>query len=185
MMSLALVGPELPALARRAITTFIDSGVRVDAGRPGAPRAPVFVTLRSADGALRGCIGSLVAVEPDVAAETARSAVLAATRDPRFPPVSAAELDGIEIEVSVLMPEEPVHGLEELDPDRYGVIVRDQTGRQGLLLPQVPGIETPSAQVDIARRKAGIATGVKITLGRFEVHKFAESYSVQGGRSRV
>jgi AMMECR1 domain-containing protein len=124
------------------------------------------------DGALRGCVGSVVASQADVVTETARSAVLAATRDPRFPPVSTPELSALLIEVSVLGPEQPVTGPSELDPHRYGVIVRDATGRQGLLLPGIPGIDEASAQVDIARRKAGIDPGVAVQLSRFEVRKW-------------
>jgi len=169
-----MLGSELPAIARRAIASFLHSNVSLDVGRPGAPRAPVFVTLRSLDGALRGCIGSLVAMEADVASETARSAVLAATRDPRFPPVRAEELGELRIEVSVLLPEEPVRDFAELDPQRYGVVVRDARGRQGLLLPEVPGVDTPELQVEIARRKAGIEPEASVTMRRFEVVKFSE-----------
>jgi MEMO1 family protein len=171
------VGPELPAIARRAIFEWLSTGVRSEARRPGTPCAPVFVTLRNADGSLRGCIGSLSAAETDVVAETARSAVLAATRDPRFSPVTQAELSGLSIEVSVLMPEEPVADPRELDPARYGVVVRDPHGRQGLLLPEVPGVDTPEMQVDIARRKAGIEPNQPVSLRRFEVRKFAEPKS--------
>lgn len=134
----------------------------------------MFVTLRERDGALRGCVGSLVASEPDVVTETARSAVLAATRDPRFPPVSPPELPRLSIEVSVLGPEEPVSGPSELDPHRYGVVVRDGFGRQGLLLPDIPGIEDALTQVDIARRKAGIDPEATVRLYRFEVEKWQE-----------
>jgi AmmeMemoRadiSam system protein A len=129
----------------------------------------VFVTLRAIDGALRGCVGSVVASQADIVSETARSAVLAATKDPRFPPVSTPELAALLIEVSVLGPEELVSGPSELDPQRYGVIVRDGSGRQGLLLPGISGIDDASAQVDVARRKAGIAPDAAVRLFRFEV----------------
>jgi AmmeMemoRadiSam system protein A len=174
MLELKAFGSDLPGIARLAIANFLQDNARLDLGRPGAPRAPVFVTLRSLDGALRGCIGSLVAMEPDVAAETARSAVLAATRDPRFPPVRSDELGKLQIEVSVLLPDEPVTNFEELDPQRYGVVVRDERGRQGLLLPEVPGVDTAELQVQIARRKAGIEPDASVTLRRFEVVKFSE-----------
>lgn len=168
------VGPALPRIAREAIRARLSTGERLAISRPGAPPAPVFVTLRNPDGSLRGCIGSLTAVERDVAQETARSAVLAATRDPRFPSVTADELSGLHVEVSVLMPEEPVSDLSELDPARYGVVVRDRLGRQGLLLPDVPGVTDAAMQVEIARRKAGIEPGAPVMLRRFEVKKFEE-----------
>jgi AMMECR1 domain-containing protein len=131
-----------------------------------------IVTLRNPDGSLRGCIGSVRAMEPDVAAETARSAVLAATRDPRFDRVRLEELDALQIDVSVLLPEEPIRDYRDLDPSRYGVIVRDGNGRQGLLLPDVPGIDDVSTQVDVARKKAGVAESASVVISRFEVRKF-------------
>ena len=109
-----------------------------------------------------------------MASETARSAVLAATRDPRFQPVSADELRGLRIEVSVLMECEPVSSLADLDPARWGVVVADEGGRRGLLLPEVPGVESVAAQVEIARRKAGVAEGAPVTLWRFGVKKFSD-----------
>lgn len=112
---------------------------------------------------------------PTVAEEAARSATLAATRDPRFPELSAAELPSIAIEVSVLLPAEPVRELTELEPDRYGVIVREATGhRQGLLLPGIDGIVDAATQVAIARQKAGIGPEEPVVLSRFEVLKFKE-----------
>lgn len=170
-MSLAF-GAALPDVARRAIRSFVAEGKSLNASEPAAPAAPVFVTLRGPDGALRGCIGTLAAAESDVFAETARNAVAAATRDPRFPPVSQRELDSLQVEVSVLLPEEPVSGVDELDPQRYGVIVRNGRGRQGVLLPNVPGIETAEAQVDIAREKANISPTEPLSLARFSVEKF-------------
>ena len=171
MVDLDDVGPSLPGIARQAIQAHL-SGERLVVSRPDAPAAPVFVTLRNPDGSLRGCIGSLVAAEPDVTQETARSAVLAATRDPRFPSVMPEELPGLHVEVSVLMPDEPVSSITELDPARYGVVVRDRFGRRGLLLPDVPGVDDATMQVEIARRKAGIEAGTPVTLRRFEVKKF-------------
>jgi MEMO1 family protein len=59
-----------------------------------------FVTLTE-HGTLRGCIGNLTPQGPlyRAVAENARSAALS---DPRFPPVSAHEADGLKIEISVL-----------------------------------------------------------------------------------
>jgi AmmeMemoRadiSam system protein A len=179
MPALERIGPSLPAVARRAIELYLHGEGNPLDEAPGTsvPRAPVFVTLRASDGALRGCVGSLAASQSDVVNETARSAVLAATRDPRFPPVSSPELQALSIEVSVLGPEESVAGPADLDPRRYGVIVRDGAGRQGLLLPDIPGIDDASAQVEIARRKAGIEPGAALRLSRFEVRKWDDSGS--------
>ena len=81
------------------------------------------------------------------------------------------ELDEITISVDVLGTPEPVSGLEELDPSRFGVIVKCGW-RKGVLLPDLPGITTAEEQVRIARLKAGIGTEEIIELQRFEVKRY-------------
>jgi AMMECR1 domain-containing protein len=65
---------------------------------------------------------------------------------------------------------EPVAGIEQLDPRRYGVLV-ESSFRRGLLLPDLPGVDTVEEQVAIARRKAGIEPEEKVKLYRFEVNR--------------
>lgn len=125
-------------LARRAMTAQVTGerppGTRLDLELPGA--SGVFVTIKS-QGGLRGCLGTLHAMR-DLAAETARCAADAASRDPRFDPVSRAELSHLSVEVSVL------GALERIDPadpsavtiGRHG-LVAEQDHHRGLLLPQV------------------------------------------------
>jgi hypothetical protein len=133
-------------------------------------RAGVFVCLK-VRGMLRGCIGTFEPAEKDVATETVRNAVSAATCDPRFPCVRAEELPEIEYSVDVLTPPEKVSGTADLDPKRYGVIV--QAGRRrGLLLPDLEGVDTVEYQVSIAMQKAGIMPGTPVTLYRFEVKRY-------------
>jgi AMMECR1 domain-containing protein len=65
--------------------------------------------------------------------------------------------------------------MSDLDPAIYGVIVEDEAGfRRGLLLPDIPGVETAEEQVEIASRKAGIPRGVPVKLSRFRVERFRE-----------
>lgn len=103
----------------------------------------VFVTLNTyPEKELRGCIGYPEPVMPlvDAIIDSARSA---ATRDPRFPPVTAKELDRIVVEVSLLTPPELIHVkspkeyLEAIKIGRDGLIA-DNGILRGLLLPQVP-----------------------------------------------
>lgn len=180
MPTLEELGPTLIATARSAISAALSGAQRPAAAESLGPSFAVFVTLRSADSALRGCVGALTPLEADVVRETARSAVLAATGDPRFPPVTLAELAELSIEVSVLMQEEPVTHLFELDPRRYGVVVRDESGRRGLLLPDVPGVVNAAEQVSIAQRKAGIPAGSRVMLARFAVRKFGDRVGAVG-----
>jgi AmmeMemoRadiSam system protein A len=133
-------------------------------------QAGVFVSLK-VRGMLRGCIGTFQPTEDDVAHEVVRNAISAATGDPRFPAVSVGELDTLEYSVDVLSPPEPVKDSRELDPRRYGVIVRSGS-RRGLLLPDLEGVDTVEYQVSIAMQKAGIPPGTPVELSRFEVKRY-------------
>lgn len=122
----------------------------------------VFVTLEThPEGHLRGCIGFPEAVYPLWRA-TVRAAVMAATSDPRFPPVLPQELDKLRIKVSVLTPLEPLEGPPERYPEqivvgRHGLMV-ECGGLRGLLLPEVP-VEMgwdPEAFLDGTCLKAGL-----------------------------
>jgi AmmeMemoRadiSam system protein A len=135
-------------------------------------QAGVFVSLKIR-GLLRGCIGTFLPMERDVAHEVVRNAISAATSDPRFPVVRIGELDTIEYSVDVLTPPERVKDAGELDPRRYGVIVQSG-GRRGLLLPDLEGVDTVEYQISIAMQKAGIPPGTPVELSRFEVKRYHE-----------
>lgn len=160
-------------LARRAVEHFVREDRLVDAVPlpAGLPeRAGVFVTIRRGR-ALRGCIGTIEPVTSSLPQEVIRSAVLAATDDPRFAPVRPDELDELTYSVSVLEPPELVASLDDLDPSLFGVIVQS-AGRRGLLLPGIEGLDTAQAQVEAARCKAGIPAGAPIELFRFRTRHF-------------
>lgn len=129
-------------------------------------RAGVFVSLKK-HGELRGCIGTTAPTAENVAAEIIRNAVSAGTRDPRFEPVAENELDFIDYSVDVLSPAEPADP-SQLDPKRYGVIVKNG-GRSGLLLPDLEGVDTAERQLLIACRKAGIDPEEHFDVYRFTV----------------
>ncbi len=135
-----------------------------------AKRAGAFVSLKK-HGQLRGCIGTILPTQTDVAREIIRNAVSAATEDPRFEPVEPAELAELEVSVDILGNPERVDSLDKLDPRRYGVIVR-HGGRSGVLLPDLEGIDTAADQVAIACRKAGLHPDAGIELYRFEVVRY-------------
>jgi AmmeMemoRadiSam system protein A/AmmeMemoRadiSam system protein B len=173
-------GAELPALARRAVETFVREGTIIQPSSSSSsdmlnqPSA-CFVSLKTLAGDLRGCIGTIEPVRKTLGEELIANAISAATRDPRFPPVNADELPHLRYSVDVLYPPEPAE-FEELDPSVYGVIVEDEAGlRRGLLLPDIQGVETAEQQVDIAARKAGINPGTPLKLSRFRVERFRES----------
>lgn len=133
------------------------------------PRA-VFVTLRSPDGELRGCIGRTEPMAPSLVDEVADCAVGAATRDLRMEAVTLDELADLQIEVSVLHPPTPVADRVRLDAKRFGVVV-EHGHKRGVLLPDVEGVDSVEQQIQIALRKAGIAAHTPYTLSCFRVDK--------------
>ncbi len=175
-MSIPESGLNPANLAREVLEHYLREG-RLPEIPPSLPpeysaRAGVFVSLKK-DGQLRGCIGTVEPVRDNLAEEIAANAVGAAVRDPRFQPVSRAELEELSISVDILGPIEPVKSEEELDPRLYGVLVRSGS-RSGLLLPLLDGVNTVKEQVGIARRKAGIPPGVPAKLYRFKVTRYNE-----------
>jgi len=174
----------LPALARQVVETFVTTGEVPALGPSAIPtgrdsdllsaRAGCFVSIKTLNGDLRGCIGTIEPVKDTLAEELINNAASAATRDPRFPPVRMDELSGLKYSVDVLSAPEPTT-LEQLDPKVYGVIVEDESGlRRGLLLPNLESIDTAAAQVEIASRKAGIAPGTPVKLFRFRAERYSE-----------
>lgn len=130
-------------------------------------QAGVFVSLKK-EGNLRGCIGTTQPTTNSIADEIIQNSVSAGRRDPRFPPVEENELNQLSISVDVLLSPEPISNFDELDPEKYGVIVR-KNQRSGLLLPNLEGIDSAEEQVNIALRKAGILPNEDYSLERFEV----------------
>jgi len=94
----------------------------------------VFVTLRK-NNDLRGCIGSIVGMEPLVRGVMA-NAVHAAVDDPRFPPLAPGELKSVEIEISVMTPLRPLADYRDIRLGTDGVVIRDGEA-QAVFLPQV------------------------------------------------
>ncbi len=134
-------------------------------------KAGAFVTLHKLDGSLRGCIGTIEPTKETLALEIRDNAIAAATRDPRFHPVTPSELDEIVVHVDVLNPSERVKDLSELDPKKYGVIVQKGWHR-GLLLPDIEGVDTVEEQLRIAMLKAGITNPDNVEIYKFTVTRY-------------
>ena len=177
-------GARLPAFARFAVETFVREGrapkpdefFRGEA--PAALKLPAacFVSIKTDEGKLRGCIGTVEPAHGSLAEELIANAVGAASRDPRFQPVAASELARLRYSVDILSGPEPAE-FTDLDPKLYGVIVEDDAGlRRGLLLPDIEGVETAAEQVEIAARKAGISAREPVSLQRFCVTRFRETF---------
>jgi MEMO1 family protein len=168
----------IPALARRAIETFVREGTVIappkDLPDELTARAGCFVSIKTLAGDLRGCIGTVDPVKDTLAEEIITNGVSSATRDPRFTPVRADELPQLKYSVDVLSTPESCD-LDDLDPKVYGVVVEDEIGfRRGLLLPNLAGITSASQQVEIASAKAGIPPGTPVKLFRFRSDRYSE-----------
>jgi AmmeMemoRadiSam system protein A/AmmeMemoRadiSam system protein B len=174
----SLVGAELPALARQAIETFVATGKVISAPEKLSElltqRAACFVSIKTLEGDLRGCVGTIEPEKNTLAEELIANAISAASSDPRFPPVRPDELPNLKYSVDVLSQPELVR-IDDLDPHIYGVIVEDLDGvGRGLLLPNLEGIDTAAKQVEIASRKAGIPPGAEVKLRRFRADRYKE-----------
>lgn len=129
-----------------------------------------FVSIKNESG-LRGCIGTIMPTQKNVIDEIYRNAIAAATKDYRFSPVEPDELNGLVISVDVLSELEEVEDLNQLSPDRYGVIVSSKES-QGVLLPNLESIETVEDQINIACNKGGFSVDKIDKIMRFTVDRF-------------
>jgi uncharacterized protein len=165
-------------IARAAIAGHVGAGApaTIDAGEMSRRLGGAFVTLHRGND-LRGCIGHIEADEP-LPEVVARCAVEACSSDPRFPPVTAAELPEIEIELSLLGPLEPIEGPADIEVGRHGLVV-ERGWHRGLLLPQVATERKWDSEKFVAQtcHKAGLPPdawrhGAKVW--RFEAEVFGE-----------
>lgn len=147
------------------------------------------------EGELRGCIGTILPTKNCIGEEIIDNAIAACSQDYRFEPIRPDELDNLEISVDVLsepeliatsdLPAGPLRRIEvsevgmrpainQLNTKKYGVIVKSQDNRTGLLLPDLDGVNTPEQQIAICRQKAGILSNEPIDIYRFEVTRYKE-----------
>lgn len=146
--------------------------------QPGA----TFVTLTH-HGELRGCVGTLEAYQP-LAEDVREHAVAAALQDFRFPPVSADEVPGLEIEISWLTPPKPLEYsdaqdlMKRLRPGIDGVLLRDSI-RRATFLPQVwEKLPDPAQFLDHLCMKMGLEANAwlykKLNVYTYQVEEFHE-----------
>jgi AmmeMemoRadiSam system protein B/AmmeMemoRadiSam system protein A len=127
-----------------------------------------FVTLKIR-GDLRGCIGTLTAVEP-LYLSVHHNAINASLRDPRFDAVSPAELPKLEVDVSVLSPMRPIASLKEFKIGQHGIVLHK--GRAGAVyLPEVAAEQgwTVEETLRSLSQKAGLPPDAWRSGAQFEV----------------
>ncbi len=143
----------------------------------------VFVTLNK-QGALRGCIGSLLGVE-SIVDGVRRHAVNAALHDHRFPMVSADEVQDLRIDISILTPPQNLEYsdgndlVHKLRPHVDGVILKAPGGAGATFLPQVwEQLPIPEMFLDHLCLKAGLAKDSwrsgDLTVQTYQVIHFEE-----------
>lgn len=141
-----------------------------------------FVTLKI-DGNLRGCIGTLEAYQP-LAMDVQEHAVAAALQDPRFPGVKPAELENIDIEISVLSPKQPLQYsnpeelIRKIRPKIDGVVLQDGF-LKATFLPQVwDQLEEPEAFLSHLCAKMGASNSLwkkkPLQVYTYQVQEFHE-----------
>lgn len=161
-------------LAKKSIEVYIREGRIVEPPDHLSPemaeKAGVFVCIKK-HGQLKGCIGTITPCYKNVAIETIKNAVSAATNDPRFDPVQEEELKELEYAIDILSTPYKIKDFNDLDPKKYGVIVVSRP-RKGLLLPDLEGVDTVEEQLRIAKMKAGILPDEKVEIYRFEVKRY-------------
>lgn len=134
-------------------------------------KSACFCTIYK-NGELRGCIGTILPFYDSLYQEIIENAISAATRDPRFNPVTIEELDLLEYKVDVLSDISPVVDLKKLNPKINGIIVRQGT-KQGLLLPDLEGVDSVEEQIRISKMKAGISNSMPCDYFTFTVERFS------------
>lgn len=160
-------------LAKEAVRHYLERNNFPDPpgslGEEFDSKAGVFVSIKKS-GQLRGCVGTLVPTEPNLAKEIIRNAIHSATQDPRFPSVKPNELSELTFSVDVLTPAEKIENQSALDCKKYGLILRSGD-KQGVLLPDIAGVSSVEEQIQICRKKAGLKEEESAEMYRFEVKR--------------
>jgi len=166
-------------LARKSIRHGLDHGraLEVDPSEYpaelGETRA-TFVTLTRLD-KLRGCTGSLAARRP-LLADIAHNAYASAFADPRFPPLTPLEFEGLEVHLSILSPLERLHAESEADllaqlrPKIDGLVIREGD-RVGTYLPAVWD-SLPDARRFVQELKCKAGLGADYWSSTLELHRY-------------
>ena len=182
-------------LAKSAIEIYIKEG-KIISSPEDLPRefltrrAGTFVTIMK-NKELRGCIGTYLPTKINIAQEIIHNAVAAATEDYRFNPIQKTELPYLSYTVYILSEPELVKDINELNPKKFGIIVKTTPFvypnedvvfdghvpfKSGLLLPDLEGIDTIEQQISIACQKGGInPEKEKIIIYRFTVKKYQQN----------
>lgn len=165
--------------AQEAIINYFESGRKLYISDTDIPdelklSRACFVSLYESNGRMRGCMGTIKPRNKWLYHEIVDNAIFAAFEDDRFVPLMEGELDDIVLKVEIVSKPERIEQLNDLDPDRYGIIVRSRQNSEGVLLPQCEGIQTIDQQVNLAMQKGNIPPDEKpnLEIFRFNIEVF-------------
>lgn len=177
-------GQMLLKLARKVLEQKLKRGTLPDKPDDAvfSAKAATFVTLKIA-GKLRGCIGTLEAVDP-LWESVCRNTINAAFYDYRFSPLTREELSIVRLDVSILSQAKPLEYEEaaglaaKLRPGIDGVILREGV-RSATFLPQVwQQLPTPEQFLGHLCLKAGLPQDAwrqgRVEIHTYQVQDFAE-----------
>jgi AmmeMemoRadiSam system protein A len=191
LIHFVLIMHPLVFLAKQTVETFIKERKIIEPPKDLPEeflkkKAGTFVTIEK-NGELRGCIGTYLPIKENIAKEVIQNAIAAATEDWRFGPVQKEELPYLSYTVYILSEPELVKDISELDPKKYGVIVKSVpispsgdvvfnghfVPKTGVLLPDLEGVDTVEKQIFIACQKAKIdPQRENFLIYKFTVEKF-------------
>ena len=129
-----------------------------------------FVTLYESNGRIRGCMGTIKTRNKWLYHEIVDNAIFAAFEDDRYVPLMEGELDDIVFKVETIYAPEKIKVTSELNPERFGIIVRTPENAEGVLLPRCEGINTIDEQIHMAMEKGNIPLSEKQKL---EIYRFS------------
>ncbi|MCP3868502.1 MAG: AmmeMemoRadiSam system protein B [Gammaproteobacteria bacterium] len=137
-----------------------------------------FVTLTQND-YLRGCIGHPYPSRP-LYLSVLENGFSAAVRDHRFLPVTAEDLKGLEIEISLLTQPRTIDSPEQFLPGKHGIIL-SKNGSRAVFLPEVATEQGWSREATLTHlsTKAGLppdAWKKEAKLEVFENQKYSAPY---------
>ncbi|MGC8785587.1 MAG: AMMECR1 domain-containing protein [Armatimonadota bacterium] len=133
-------------------------------------RAGVFLTLVK-NGKLRACWGTLEPQHRHIAEEIVAVARGVTTRDTRFPPLRAEEVDTARIILTIVISPPQPTSPARIRPREHGVLVRSG-GRSALVLPHEG--RTVRRMLTLAKQKAGIHEGEPVEVYVFRVYTIEE-----------
>jgi len=111
-----------------------------------------IVTIFDSNDKLIGYYGDINANCENLYDEIVENAIGAASKNKDCEPIKSEQLNQIKVYVDVLSSPHPVENFDELKPHKHGLIVKDKSGKQGFIMPNLKGIKTVDKQIEKIKR---------------------------------